>query len=243
MQKIKIFIVEDEPLHANQLEMLIDELGYWLVGKADNAKDAIEMIAAVRPDMVLMDINLNDKKNGIDIAKRVKQLYEVPIVFITSMDDEHTYQKAKDASPIAYVHKPFSKRQLKRTIELIAKQLNNTPSSNFSCAATMPKHLSIKIDQHIKRIELAQLISIEVIDKQCKISTTETHFLVRIALKDLIHKLPASLFLQTHRSFIVNIDHIKDVNLADQTIVLSNELHIPLSRSYRAGVLARLNIA
>ncbi|MEM1124818.1 MAG: response regulator, partial [Bacteroidota bacterium] len=78
MAKIKIFVVEDDRLFANQLEMYLDELGYWLVGQASNAKDAVEMIAAVQPDLILMDINLKDSKDGIAIAERIKGFNQAP---------------------------------------------------------------------------------------------------------------------------------------------------------------------
>lgn len=242
MAKIKIFVVEDDRLFANQLEMYLDELGYWMVGQADNAKDAIEMIAAVQPDLILMDIHLKDSKDGVEIATRIKDFNQAPIIFISSLSDAETFERVKSVLPIAFLNKPVSKIKLQRTIELIVNQISNLKIRPFNPSINLPTHISIKNQQNIELISLSNIICVEVLDKQCKIQQTDGALTVRTPLKDLIKSLPSSLFIQTHRSFLVNLQHIKNVNLADQTILLSNQAHVPLSRSYREVVLDKLNI-
>lgn len=242
MPKIKVFIVEDDPIFANQLEMYLDELGYWLVGQADNAKDAVEMIAAVRPDLILMDINLKGGKDGIDIAARIKEFNQSPIIFISSLTDETTYDRVKSVLPIAFLNKPVSKIKLQRTIELIVNQLSTLTFAQFSCPVDLPKHISVKTQHNIERIELAKLMSIEVVDKFCRLTMVDRELMVRTPLKDLMKNLPSQLFLQTHRSFLVNLQHITQVNLTDYVINLGNDALIPLSRSYREVVIEKLNV-
>ncbi|MEM6320825.1 MAG: response regulator [Bacteroidota bacterium] len=242
MSKIKVFVVEDDTLFANQLEMYLDELGYWLVGTADNAKDAVEMIAAVRPDLILMDIHLKERKDGVDIARRIKHFNQAPIIFISSLDDAATYERVKSVLPIAFLNKPVSKQKLKRTIELIVNQIRQLTIAPVNRSPDTPLHISIKNQQQIERLELKDLISVEVLDKRCQLNLVNRTIELRTPLKDLQKKLPPVLFLQTHRSFVVNLQHIKQVNLADHIIFLSNGSHVPLSRSYREAVIAQLNV-
>jgi len=242
MPKTKVFIVEDDVIFSNQLEIYLEELGYWLVGKADNAKDAIEMIAAVRPDLILLDIHLKGNKDGVDIAAQIKAFNNAPIIFISSLTDDRTYQRVKAVRPIAFIDKPISKLKLKRTIELIVNQLDNLAILPFSCPTDTPKYISIKNKQSLEKIELAELISIEVLDKQCELQLVSKKIITRTPLKDLIKSLPAQLFIQTHRSFVVNLSFVKNVHLADQFIILTNDKNIPLSRSFKEAVLTKLNV-
>jgi len=242
MPKIKIFVVEDDRLFANQLEMYLDELGYWMVGQADNAKDAVEMIAAVQPDLILMDIHLKDSKDGVEIATRIKDFNQAPIIFISSLSDLETFERVKSVLPIAFLNKPVSKQKLQRTIELIVNQIANLKIRPIGTTNNLPSHISIKNQQQIECIPLSDIIYVEVLDKQCKIEQTKSTLTVRTPLKDLIKNLPSTVFIQTHRSYLVSLHHVKNVNLADQTILMSNETHIPLSRSFREYVLDKLNI-
>ncbi|MEM1123376.1 MAG: response regulator transcription factor, partial [Bacteroidota bacterium] len=162
--------------------------------------------------------------------------------FISSLSDAETFERVKSVLPIAFLNKPVSKVKLQRTIELIVNQIANLKIRPLDHATNVPSHISIKNQQQIERIPLADIVYIEVLDKQCKIERIDSTLNVRTRLKDLLQNLPTILFIQTHRSYLVNLQHVKNVNLADQNILMSNQAIIPLSRSYREYVLDKLNV-
>jgi len=118
MQKAKILIVEDERIVASDLSNRIERLGYSVVGMASTGEEAIETASSTQPDLVLMDITLQGKIDGVEASDQIRRLYEIPVVYVTAHSDEHTLQRAKITEPFGYVLKPFEERELRTTMEM-----------------------------------------------------------------------------------------------------------------------------
>lgn len=116
--KPRAIIVEDEALVAEELSDRLTSLGFSVVGVVDSAEDAVASTLDQRPDLVLMDIRLKGKKDGIQAADEIRRLVKVPIIFLTAYSDRVTLDRAKNAEPYGYVLKPFHERELQVTIEL-----------------------------------------------------------------------------------------------------------------------------
>ena len=117
-QNIKILIVEDEVLIAADLESRLKSSGFKVAGRATSAERALEMIENVRPDLVLMDIVLKGEMDGIKAAEVVRDIWGVPVVFVTAYADARRLERAKLARPFGYVLKPFQDRDLQITIDM-----------------------------------------------------------------------------------------------------------------------------
>ncbi|MGL5509912.1 MAG: response regulator, partial [Microcoleaceae cyanobacterium] len=118
MSKIKILIVEDELIAANNIAKNLEKQGYEVVGIVNSGEKAIAKVADTFPNLILMDIQLRGKLNGIETAEIVKDKFQIPIVFITAYADGPTIQKAKLVKPHGYLVKPFKPQDLGVTIEL-----------------------------------------------------------------------------------------------------------------------------
>jgi PAS domain S-box-containing protein len=114
----KIFIVEDQRIVAADLENTLRSLGYAISGTAASGERAIEKVLALRPDLVLMDIRLEGRMDGIETAEKIRAEYDVPIVYLTAYADEETIVRAKTTSPFGYLIKPFNERELRGAIEI-----------------------------------------------------------------------------------------------------------------------------
>lgn len=114
----RIFVVEDEGIVAADLEDRLKSLGYPVAGVAASGEEALSLITATTPDLVLMDIVLRGAMNGIETADRVRQELDIPVVFLTSHADTSTLRRACRTEPMGYVLKPFEERELQVTIEL-----------------------------------------------------------------------------------------------------------------------------
>ncbi len=117
-KKARILIVEDERIVAEDIEKSLDNLGYQTVGVASSGKEAVRLASKRRPDLVLMDIVLRDEQNGIETARQIDELYNLPVVFLTAYADEETLDRAKRTKPYGYILKPFDDRELQTTIEM-----------------------------------------------------------------------------------------------------------------------------
>lgn len=118
MESTKILIVEDEYLTSADIRNSLTGMGYAVPGIADTGPEAIRMAGELRPDLVLMDITLKGKMNGIEAASQIRDKYGLPVVYMTGHSDESTVEKAMTADPFGYIVKPVDERILKITIRM-----------------------------------------------------------------------------------------------------------------------------
>ncbi|MCE9499560.1 MAG: response regulator, partial [Leptospira sp.] len=115
----RILIVEDEQIVARDIQGILLRLGYASAGIATNGEEAIQMARTNRPDLVLMDIVLvRGFIDGVETATRLKELLDIPVIYVTSHSDEATLKRARITEPHGYILKPINVRELQITIEM-----------------------------------------------------------------------------------------------------------------------------
>ena len=112
----KVLIVEDAVIIAEDLAASVEELGYEVVGIADNAPEAFELIESKQPDVALLDINLGTEVDGLDIAKSLNEKYQLPFIFITAFSSKQTQEKISALNPNGYLVKPFENEDLEAAL-------------------------------------------------------------------------------------------------------------------------------
>ena len=118
MSQAKIMVVEDEGLIANDIALQLRRGDYAIEGMASSGEEALHLLESLHPDLVLMDIRLRGKLDGIDTASRVRTDYHLPVIFLTSHADAETLSRAKRAGPAGYIVKPFRQINLCSAIEM-----------------------------------------------------------------------------------------------------------------------------
>ncbi len=116
--KSRILVVEDEAIVAADLRLQLTELGFEPVGSTLSGEEAIKLAGQLRPDLVLMDINLGGKMDGITAARTIRERFALPIVFLTALSGRDTLDRAKEAQPFGYIIKPFDEQDLRAVIEM-----------------------------------------------------------------------------------------------------------------------------
>ncbi|MGA9140820.1 MAG: PAS domain S-box protein [Methanocella sp.] len=116
--KERILVVEDEAIVLLDLKNRLNTLGYVIVGSSSYGEDAIKKAEETRPDIVLMDIGLKGKIDGVEAADQIRKLFNIPIIYLTANSDFNTLQRAKVTEPFGYILKPFDERELRTTIEM-----------------------------------------------------------------------------------------------------------------------------
>ena len=114
----KILVVDDEAIITMQLEERLSAMGYTVAGMAASGEDAIDKARLFRPDLVLMDIVMPGKMNGIEAAKIITVELDIPVVFVTSYADDKIIEQAKSVRPYGYIVKPFNELEIKAAIEV-----------------------------------------------------------------------------------------------------------------------------
>lgn len=118
MSNERIYIVEDERIIALDLQRRLERMGYRICGTAATGQEALDGIRADKPDLVLMDIVLQGPMDGIEVAIQVRKELHIPVIFLSAYTDNETIERAKEASPLGYILKPFKERELSTILEM-----------------------------------------------------------------------------------------------------------------------------
>ena len=224
--KIKIGIVEDEMIIVETIALTLEKLGYAVVGKVGTYDDALEMVKVHQPDLVLLDINLGSKKDGIDLATEIKDRFAIPIIFLTANADAKTVNRAKDIHPIAYIVKPFSSTDLFSAIEIGWTNYNKS----VNAVTAKQKYVVLKVGSFYEKIMLDDISYLKNDHIYIDIFMTDGNMLiVRATNQEMLQLLPADQFIKVNRSCIVNINQIKKIDtkslfIADQEISITKEI-------------------
>ncbi|MCP4108077.1 MAG: response regulator [Desulfobacteraceae bacterium] len=117
-QSTRIMIVEDEALTADDIKACLDEMGYSVTSVAASGEDAVKQAEQYQPDLILMDIFLQGRMNGIEAADHIHSRMNIPIIFLTAYADDEIIERAKKTEPFGYLLKPFEDRELCVNVEM-----------------------------------------------------------------------------------------------------------------------------
>lgn len=239
----KILIVEDEMIIAANISLQLTSLGYEVTGIIPRGEEALLHIEQQQPDIVLLDINLKGKIDGIETAQIMQKSFNIPIIYLTANADEAHFTRAKTTNPYAFISKPFKKLDLQRAIELTENRVKNeknseNPAKEKSDPFILSDCIFVKHLEKMVRIDIKDILYIEAERNYCRIYSKLKEYLLVMTLKDLDEKLPSKHFIRVHRSFIVNLSQIDE--LATSHIVIGKKA-IPVSKALKDELLNRLH--
>jgi CheY-like chemotaxis protein len=114
---MRLLIVEDESIIALHLRLIVNSLGYVVLGTATSGEHAIQQAQALRPDLVLMDIGLRGAMDGIAAAEHIRTHWHIPSIFVTAHTNALTLEEAWHAEPLGYIAKPFDIQEIDTTLK------------------------------------------------------------------------------------------------------------------------------
>jgi PAS domain S-box-containing protein len=129
MAAAKILVVEDERITGEDIKMGLESAGYIVPSIVSSGEEAIQEVEKFLPDLVLMDIRLNGKMDGIEAAENIRSRFRIPVIYLTAFSDENTIKRAKETQPSGFIikkpfgflHKPFDDNELQTAIEITLK--------------------------------------------------------------------------------------------------------------------------
>ncbi|MFA8341719.1 MAG: LytR/AlgR family response regulator transcription factor [Rhodothermaceae bacterium] len=247
MAKVDILIVEDDPFFAKKLQKDLSELGYSVLGIADNGKDAMAMFYSKDPDLLVMDIHIKGETDGIGIAKLIHndQVNRKPIIFLTSDSTSDTFEEAKLLQPFAYMQKPVDKFTLQHQIELAIHYANKDPEKTmkeqFSSGVFQKDFFYIKKNKRIVKVYYKDILYAQVESNYTTLHTADENFTIISSLKDLTNKLPASDFMRIHKNYIVNLLAVNEFDF-EEFLAHINNLSLPIGKKFKTKITQSLHI-
>jgi len=118
MSSVRILLVEDEVIVATAIKETLEQIGYCVPAIEVSGEEAVKMAGELLPDLVLMDIKLKGKMDGIAAAEQIRNEVDIPIVYLTAYGDEETMKQARVTEPYGYVLKPVETRELRCNIAI-----------------------------------------------------------------------------------------------------------------------------
>jgi DNA-binding NarL/FixJ family response regulator len=131
MSRIRVLIVEDEPLIAEHIATYLDNSDFEVSAISYDWDDAAAQLKDNTPDVVVLDINLEEEKDGIQLAKLINEKYHLPFLFLTAHSDKNTLQKAKEVNPGGYIVKPYNERTIAASIEIALSNYYASANKKF----------------------------------------------------------------------------------------------------------------
>ncbi len=123
MNEINILIVEDVSITALEIKKSLIKMGYSVTDIVSSYEDALQSIKQKKPDIILLDIDLKSKKNGIELAKKISENDPIPFIYLTSDNNDDTMREASKTDPAAYLTKPFRREELKSNLMIVLNKI------------------------------------------------------------------------------------------------------------------------
>ncbi|HEV2800789.1 MAG TPA: LytTR family DNA-binding domain-containing protein [Pyrinomonadaceae bacterium] len=252
MNTIRTLIVDDEPLARERIKrFLADERDLELVGECAEGREAVAAIKNLKPDLVFLDIQIPEL-DGFGVLKAVG-IAEMPAVIFVTAYDRYALQ-AFDVNALDYLLKPYNHERFRTAVERARAQLSNGAKGelnerllslleNFKAESPRPvERLMIKSSGRVFFLRTEELDWIEAEGNYLRLHAGRESHLLRETMNRLASKLDPDKFLRIHRSTLVNIERIKELQplfSGDYVVILRDGKQLTLSRSYRDKLLER----
>jgi len=227
--KIKILIVEDEVLVAEDLAGDLEDTGFEVTAIAISSEEAIESVQNNPPHIILMDINIKGDKDGIETAEIINNHHSIPIIYVSSNTSSQFVSRAISTGPHAFISKPFNKKDLVIAIELAFNKHNENIIQNNSAQDS----IFVKKGDFHRKVMLEDVQYIQADGSYCIVFTKEDKFTFSFNLNHFQQQVSSEHLLRVHRSYIVNINNVDGF---DKSSLLIGKEIIPVSSAYKDAV-------
>lgn len=225
---MKILIADDEKASLLRLEKIVVKLESKAeIIKASNGEKALELIEKNKPDVVFLDINM-PRLTGLEVAHSIRS-YKPALVFVTAYD-EHAIEAFK-LNALDYILKPFEEERVQEALKRAYKH----PQVKFPSARFALNRISLRSDLKHKIFDYSDIVCIESVRNYSEVTHIDGVDKVIATLDELDKKLPRDRFVRCHRSFIINIDFIKEIYKNDEAkyvvalVTKEDQITLPIS--------------
>lgn len=234
---LKAYIVDDEPLARDELKyLLIRSKQVKILGESDCLEEAVVDIPKLKPDLVFLDIELAED-NGLQLAKHLLTLDPIPAIVFATAYDEYALQ-AFELNALDYLLKPFDEIRIQKTLEKIQQMQRIGEKENNIYPSLKKDHtgkIAVLLDERIILLTCADIHYLESFEGKTIIKMMEHTYKTSEALVVLEKKLNGRQFIRVHRSFIVNMDHIIEIEPwfnSTYHLIMNDSSKVPVSRTY-----------
>ncbi len=247
----KILIVEDEFAVAMDLKSRLQKMNFEVIGIASGFDEAIAKVATDSPDVVIMDIQIEGEKSGIDAARIVWDRFQVPVVYLTGLSEEEVMEEAMSTKPMGYILKPAKDTdirnqvliavQQKKAMDMLQEKVKKYEGIIETIQPDKARNeiLFVKDSKQIFKLPVYDIAYLEAMDNYTLLYTSkEEKYVMNGFLKDIIDRIADNGIIRIHRSYAIAKQHIKQIE--ENTVAVGSRV-LPISKSYRDSFYASIN--
>lgn len=229
-------IIDDEKMARVIIKTLCDQVkSLNLVEEFTNAIQAIKFLNENQVDLIFLDIHMPDF-SGLDFIKTLK---DPPKIIFTTSDPKFAIEAFEYEFIVDYLLKPIELPRFEKAVKKAEKYQSIKDKLNESIPQEIKNDFYVNIDRRLIKIDLPSIYLIKAKGDYINIKTEDKDYVVHSTLKKIEEKLPSALFLKVHRSYIINVKKIVDIE--DNSVLIKKEV-IPVSRSNRPELMKRLDL-
>jgi len=249
---IRVLVVDDEPLAREKIcGMAADDPEIRVVAECSNGAEAIEAVQAMRPDLILLDVQMPEV-GGFAVLEALKDEWLPPVIFITAYD--HYAVRAFEFHALDYLLKPFDRERFQTAIERAKRQIRRDSGARMDArilalleemreTPRYSERLVVKTGGRVFFLNTDEIDWVEAEGNYVSIHTGKKSYLLRETITSLESQLDPKEFVRIHRSAIVRLDRIKELqpwSHGEYHVLLQDGTRLTLSRSYREKLQAAL---
>jgi len=249
---VRVVVADDEPLVRRGLSAFIAAAaGLSLVGEARNGPEAVDVIREQRPDLVFLDVQMPEL-DGFGVLDALEGEPLPAVVFVTAYDEYAI--RAFDVHAVDYLLKPFDEERFRVALGRVRSRLGERRGgylderleavlAELRAREQYAERLLVKGDGRVSVVQVDEVDWIEAADNYARVHTARGRYLVREPIKSLERKLNPRRFARVHRSAIVNLARVRELQPmfgGEYVIILSTGAKLTLSRGYRDAFRERL---
>jgi two-component system LytT family response regulator len=243
---MNVLIVDDEPLARAGMRMLLDEeAAITSIAEARNGAEAVELMKARRPDLLLLDVQMPEM-DGFGVLKALGAEQMPPVIFVTA-HDRYAIQ-AFEVNAIDYLLKPVTRERFQQALARVRERVsiqgldNRHVSSLLQQLTAPPKYLArvaLRAAGKISFVDIEDLLYVQAAENYVQLHLKASRHLLHVPIATLEGSLDPQMFLRIHRSLVVNVRHIQELETGphgEYIVVLKNGAHLQASRSYHEKI-------
>ncbi|WP_341738962.1 EAL domain-containing protein [Microcoleus sp. CAWBG640] len=188
MSNNKILIVEDESIIAEDLFDSLTSLGYQVTAIVYSGEEAIIAASEVRPDLVLMDVNLQGEIDGITAAEKIRSRFQIPVIYLTAYADENTLRRVNSTKPFGCIIKPFEEKNLHTTIQIALHRHQYDCLTNLPNRSLLREKLSQLLNEQTELSEFIPVVTLSL-DRINRINSTLGHHIGDLVICSIAQRL------------------------------------------------------
>ncbi len=237
--KKSILLVDDEENPRLLIKEYLKEYAqFYISAECCNGIEAVKAIDSLKPDIVFLDIQMPGA-NGFEVLQNARF---IPRTVFTTAYDSYAI-KAFELNAIDYLLKPYTRSRFDKTMKRISESMLETDISRLSCGHILspdqyPNRILVESGKKIFNLSIHDILYLKADKDYTEIHTADQYYLSSFGIGMIMHKLDPRIFLRIHRSYIVNINHVKELfrDISKTFVVMSNGVELVVGRHFQSSL-------